>query len=72
MIYVIHQGADTSGTCLGTVEAENVYTAAVTASQRFFKEHNYPLRETGWPNTSGVFVTRPREGVAKTFYVRKP
>lgn len=71
MIYVIHQGSDTAGPCLGTIEAEDVYSAAVAASRRMFKEPALPKRETGWANTSGAFVTRPREGIAKAFYVRK-
>jgi hypothetical protein len=71
MVYQILETED--GKAMGTVEAPDVYSAAVQASTRLFKAPGLPFRETGWAGKSGTFaVQTPDGGRGRKFYVRVP
>lgn len=62
-----------TGVGLDTVEATDVYSAAVKASSRLFKAHGLPFRETGWAGKSGTFSVQNSDGGhGRKFYVRVP
>jgi hypothetical protein len=71
MVFQILESEGGSG--LGTVEAPDVYSAAVQASSRLFKSPGLPFRETGWAGKSGTFaVQNPDGGRGRKFFVRVP
>jgi hypothetical protein len=59
----------TDGKVLGTVEAPNVYEAAVVGAILHFKATGLPERVTNWPNKSGVFLVPTGENKTVLFYV---
>jgi hypothetical protein len=72
--FVIHLGDSSSGPTLGAIDAPEAYSAAVKASDHFFRVKQYPERISGWAPGSGAFRTRPRDGssIPTMFYVRRP
>lgn len=71
MVYQILEVED--GKPMGTVEAPDVYSAAVQACQRLFKSRFLPYRESDWAGHSGTFSLQEPDGShGRKFYVRVP